>query len=69
MFATCSSLFFSSTVLSYKILLFAFNRYWPVMNFFCYNIKEDISRCFELADKALYLAKKSGRNCIKYIQT
>lgn len=31
------------------------------------NSKEDIFHCIEFADKALYLAKKDGRNCVKSI--
>lgn len=31
------------------------------------NSQKDIFDCIELADKALYLAKESGRNCVKSI--
>lgn len=32
------------------------------------NDKKDIKTCMEKADKALYIAKRSGRNCFRYYQ-
>lgn len=33
--------------------------------YFPIRCREDVSRCIELADRALYMAKYSGRNCIR----